>query len=146
MAKGMYYFAYGSSLNHEQMNCTCPDNRFIKRACLYDYKFVYDGHSKNWEGGAVANISKSADNIVWGGLYEISKSDLANLNRREGYPKSYDRKELEVKDDQGNIYKAITYFRIGEKVGIPSNKYGKTVVNGAKDCDLPDDYVKNNLM
>jgi len=36
------------------MKCTCPDNRFIKRACLYDYKFVYDGHSKNWEGGAVA--------------------------------------------------------------------------------------------
>jgi gamma-glutamylcyclotransferase (GGCT)/AIG2-like uncharacterized protein YtfP len=89
---------------------------------------------------------KSADNIVWGGLYEISESDLANLDRREGFPKSYDRKELEVKDDQGNNYKAITYFRIGEEIGIPSNRYRKIVVSGAKDCDLPDDYVKNNLM
>ncbi len=141
----MYHFAYGSNLNHKQMNCRCPDNKFIKRAYLDNYSFVYDGFSSN-RGGAVANILESADSIVWGGLYEISKSDLANLDRREGYPKSYDRKELEVKDDHGNIYKAKTYFRIGEKVGIPSNKYRKTVVNGAKDCDLPDDYVKNNLM
>ena len=141
----MYHFAYGSNLNHKQMNCRCPDNKFIKRVYLDNYEFVYDGYSSN-RGGAVANILKSADNIVWGGLYKISKSDLANLDRREGYSDSYDRKELKVKDAQGNIYKAITYFRIGEKVGIPSNKYRKTVVNGAKDCDLPDDYVKNNLM
>lgn len=141
----IYHFAYGSNLNHKQMNCRCVDNEFIKRVYLDNYKFVYDGYSSN-RGGAVANILKSADSIVWGGLYEISKSDLANLDRHERYPKSYGRKELEVKDDQGNIYKAITYFRIGEKVGIPSNKYRKTVVNGAKDCDLPDDYVENNLM
>lgn len=127
------------------MNCRCPDNKFIKRVYLDNYKFVYDGYSSNW-GGAVANILKSADNIVWGGLYEISKLDLANLDRREGYPDSYDRKELKVEDDHGNIYKAITYFRIEEKVGMPSNKYRKTVVNGAKDCDLPDDYVKKNLI
>lgn len=141
----MYHFAYGSNLNHKQMNCRCPDNKFIKRAYLDNYNFVYDGFSSNW-GGAVANILESADSIVWGGLYEISKSDLENLDRYEGFPDSYDRKKLEVKDEQGNICKAITYFRIGEKVGIPSNKYRKTVVNGAKDCDLPDDYVKNNLM
>ena len=141
----MYYFAYGSNLNHKQMNCRCSDNKFITRAYSDNYKFVYDGCSSN-RGGAVANILELTDNIVWGGLYEVSKSDLEKLDKREGYPNIYDRKELKVEDDQGNIYKAITYFRIGEKVGIPSNKYRKTVVNGAKDCDLPDDYVKNNLM
>lgn len=141
----MLYFTYGSNLNHKQMNYTCPDNKFIKRVYLDNYKFVYDGHSNKWKG-AVANILKSADNIVWGGLYEISESDLANLDRREGFPKSYNRKELEIKDDQGNIYKAITYFRIGEKVDNPSNKYRKIVVSGTKDCDLPDSYVKKNLM
>lgn len=141
----MLYFAYGSNLNHKQMNYTCPNNEFIKRVFLYDYKFVYDGHSNKWEG-AVANILKSADNIVWGGLYEISESDLANLDRKEGFPSSYNRKELEVKDDQGNNYKTITYFRIGIEIGIPSNRYRKIVVRGAKDCDLPDSYVKKNLI
>lgn len=141
----MLYFAYGSNLNYKQMNYTCPDNKFIKRACLDDYEFAYDGHSNKWDG-AVANILKSVDNIVWGGLYEISESDLANLDRREGFPKSYDRKELEVKDDQGNNYLAITYFRIGKEIGIPSNRYRKIVVSGAKDCDLPHGYVKKNLI
>ena len=142
----MYHFAYGSNLNHKQMNRRCPDNKFIKRAYLDNYKFVYDGHSKNWEGGAVANILESADSIVWGGLYEISKSDLESLDNCEGFPDSYDRKELKVEDDHGNIYKAITYFRIGEKIGIPSDKYKKIIIDGTKDCNLPDNYVKNNLM
>ena len=141
----MLYFAYGSNLNHREMNFTCPDNKFIKRVCLDDYEFVYDGHSNKWEGAA-ANILKTSDNIVWGGLYEISESDLASLNRREGFPKSYDRKELEVKDDQGNNYLAITYFRVGKEIGIPSNRYRKIVVSGAKDCDLPNSYVKKNLI
>ena len=143
--KGLYHFAYGSNLNHKQMNCRCLDNKFIKRAYLDNYKFVYDGYSNN-RGGAVANILESADSIVWGGLYEISKSDLENLDKCEGFPKSYDRKELEVKDDHGNICKAITYFRIGEKIGIPSNEYKKIIIDGAKDCNLPDNYVKENLI
>lgn len=141
----MYHFAYGSNLNHKQMNCRCPDNEFIKRVYLDNYKFVYDGYSSNW-GGAVANILKSVDNIVWGGLYKISKSDLTNLDRHEGYPDSYDRKELKVKDDHGNTYKAKTYFRIGEKVGIPSDKYIKIIIDGVRDCNLPDSFVKKNLI
>ena len=141
----MYYFAYGSNLNHKQMNCRCPDNEFIKRVYLDNYEFVYDGCSSN-RGGAVVNILKSADNIVWGGLYEISKSDLANLDRHEGYPDSYDRKELKVEDDHGSVCKAITYFRIGEKMGTPSGKYKKIIIDGAEDCNLPDNYIKKNLI
>ena len=141
----MLYFAYGSNLNHKQMNCRCRDSKFIKKVYLDNYTFVYDGYSNEWKG-AVANILKSADNIVWGGLYEISKSDLENLDRYEGFPDSYDRKKLEVKDSQGNNYKAITYFRTGEKIGIPSNKYKKIIIDGAKDCNLPDNYVKKNLI
>jgi len=139
----LYHFAHGSNLNHKQMNCRCLDNKFIKRVYLDNYKFVYDGYSSN-QGGTVANILESTDSIVWGGLYEISKSDLENLDKREGYSDSYDKKYLEVEDDRGNIYKAITYFRIGEKIGIPSNKYKKIIIDGTKDCNLPDNYVKKN--
>ena len=79
-------------------------------------------------------------------IYEISKSDLEKLDKREGYPNIYDRKELKVEDDQGNIYKAITYFRIGEKIGIPGSEYKKIIIDGAKDCNLSDIYVKKNLI
>ena len=120
----MYYFAYGSNLNHKQMNYRCPDNKYITRVYLDNYKFVYYGYSKKREG-AVANILESADSVVWGGLYEISKSDLEKLDKREGYPNIYDRKELKVEDDHGNIYKVITYLGIGEKIGIPSSEYKK---------------------
>lgn len=87
----MLYFAYGSNMNHMQMRQRCPSSKYIKRVCLKDYKFVYDGYSSK-RGGAVANVVKLRDNVVWGGLFEINKDNLAALDCYEGYPDSYDRK------------------------------------------------------
>ncbi len=74
----MYYFAYGSNLNHKQMNCRCPENKFIERAFLDNYRFVYDGYSNKWEG-AVANILESVDSIVWGGLYKETQRNRGTV-------------------------------------------------------------------
>ena len=56
----MYYFAYGSNMNHEQMKKRCPSGKFITRALLSGYKYVYDGYSSSGKG-AVSNIIKSAN-------------------------------------------------------------------------------------
>ena len=74
----MYYLAYGSNMNFEQMNMRCPGNKFLGPARLNDYKLIFDGESRSW-GGAVANIIESTDVTVWGGLYEISEANLAAL-------------------------------------------------------------------
>ena len=140
----MHYFAYGSNLNHEQMKKRCPDSKFIKRAKLVGYKLIYDGYSKKWEG-SVANIIPSRGDLVWGGLYEISMDDRDALDYYEGYPKSYDRKEFEVKDDLDKSYIAYIYFREGKQLGQPSAKYCEVIKIGAKDCGLPQDYMTSIL-
>lgn len=142
----MYYFAYGSNMNHAQMKQRCPGSVFIKRAFLSGHKFVYDGYSST-RNGAVANIIETVDeeNIVWGGLFEINEDNLSALDCYEGYPKSYDRKNIEVKDDDGKRYDAIVYFRTGKAEGKPSQEYRNIVIQGAKDCMLPIEYIKNNL-
>ncbi len=71
----MYYFAYGSNMNHKQMKKRYPNSKFIKRAFLEGYEFVYDGYSAILKG-AVANIIKSPSDKVWGGLFEINEDDL----------------------------------------------------------------------
>jgi len=142
----MYYFAYGSNMNHEQMKFRCSDSCFLQRVFLKDYKFVYDGWS-NKRKGAVANIieTKKESDIVWGGLFEITTDCRKKLDKHEGYKKTYDRKVVEVEDDSKNSYAAIAYFRTGEKPGEPHEDYRKIVVEGAKDCNLPEDYIKDNL-
>jgi gamma-glutamylcyclotransferase (GGCT)/AIG2-like uncharacterized protein YtfP len=126
------------------MKKRCPDSKFIKRAKLVGYKLIYDGYSKNWEG-SVANIIPSRGDLVWGGLYEISMDDRDALDYFEGYPKSYDRKEFEVKDDLDKSYIAYVYFREGKQLGQPSAKYCDVIKIGSKDCGLPQDYMTSIL-
>lgn len=52
----MYYFGYGSNINHEQMKIRCPNAKFIKKVFLKNYKFVYDGYSKSHKGAVDCNL------------------------------------------------------------------------------------------
>ncbi|MFC1730356.1 gamma-glutamylcyclotransferase family protein [candidate division KSB1 bacterium] len=142
--KQLLYFAYGSNMNHQQMRDRCPEGKFMKRVLLKGYKFVYDGYSKK-RAGPVANVVESRGDVVYGGLFEISEKDLSELNNKEGYPKSYDIKKIEVKDEENNFYEAIVYFRTGKQPGEPSELYRKIVIRGAEDCNLPSDYIMNYL-
>lgn len=137
----MYYFAYGSNMKHEQMRTRCPGSRFIKAVYLDNAEFVYDGQSKTWGNKAVANIDAADGQTVWGGLFEVTNDDLDELDRHEGFPKSYGKKIVKVHDAEGKDYDAWVYFRIGEKKGVPSEKYRATVLEGADDCMLPKNYA-----
>jgi len=139
----MLYFAYGSNMNHKQMAERCPGSCFVKRVYLEGYKFIYDGYSDTRKG-AVANIIEENGNIVWGGLFEIKEDDLRSLDRYEGYPRFYDKKIVKVKDEASNVYDAWVYFRTGMKQNRPSEVYRMVVLEGAKDCNLPDEYRKDN--
>ena len=142
----MYYFAYGSNMNHQQMKERCPASRFIGKARLDGFRFVYDGYSRTRDG-AVANIleSHAPGAMVWGGLFEIGEDDLAALDRYEGHPRSYQRRTMTVRDEQGTTYDVIAYYRTGEALGRPSGRYRAIVVEGAKDCQLPGSYVASAL-
>jgi len=118
----MLYFAYGSNLNHKQMKKRCPNSRFLKRAYLKGYRFVYDGYS-SYRKGAVANIVPDSNSAVWGALWEIDEMDLKRLDEYEGYPYEYKRKMIKVRDDDEKEYEAWVYYREGKKKGNPSKQY-----------------------
>jgi gamma-glutamylcyclotransferase (GGCT)/AIG2-like uncharacterized protein YtfP len=142
----MHYFAYGSNMNHKLMEKRCPGSHFIKPVYLEHAKFVYDGKSSRWEDKAVANIISCDNARVWGGLFQISQLNLDSLDvNYEGFPKHYGRGMVKVKDIDGEQYDAWVYYRVGQKQGSPSEEYRHIVIQGARDCSLPEDYIKNNL-
>ena len=140
----MLYFAYGSNMSHSQMKERCPGSRFLKAVRLDGYRFVYDGYSVARKG-PVANIVPSEVDHVLGALYEITEKDKLDLDASEGYPRTYGRKTVEVRDEEGNVHAAWTYFRTGRGLGKPHPDYEKAVLQGAADCRLPDEYIERFL-
>jgi len=139
----MKHFAYGANLNHKLMERRCPGGKFLKRCYLDGYRLVYDGYEEG-RRGAVANIVSDKKSRVWGGIYEVSGKDLEYLDVCEGCAKNvYRRREVRVKDDRGNIYKAQVYFRTGQAKGKPHKNYRNIILEGVRDCCLPEDYGKS---
>jgi gamma-glutamylcyclotransferase len=138
------YFAFASNMNHAQMERWCPASRFLRAAILPGFRFVYDGFSVTWDG-AVGNVVRSETESVWGALYEITERDRLTLDAFEGYPRSYDHRDVDVKDRDGKAYRALTYLRTGRPLGKPHPDYERIVIDGAKECGLPDEYIDRAL-
>jgi gamma-glutamylcyclotransferase len=138
----VYYFAYGLNMNHNQMKNRCKNIRFVCKAYLENYDFVYDGIGSK----IFANIIPKNGSVVWGALWEIDNNDLKRLDIHEGYPYEYIRKKVIVKDNNGKEYDAWVYLREPRKLGNHSEEYRKKVVEGARDCGLPEDYISKKLI
>ncbi len=129
-------------MNHKHMKDACTQSKFLKRTFLEDHKIIYDGYSDYMRRRARANVVSSEGDVVWGGLYEISETDLTSLDVSEFCPNSFDRKKTNVKDEEGNSYEAIVYRRDKRELCAPSTEYRQTIIQGAKDCKLPKEYIR----
>lgn len=83
----MYYFAYGSNMNIEQMSHRCPDAAPIGPAVLLNYIVIERQY---------ADIEQRPGAQVDGLLWEISELCLRSLDRYEGYPRFYIRYNVDV--------------------------------------------------
>ncbi len=132
----MYYFAYGSNLNHKQMQERCPESRAISTATLPNYKLVFIGWSRQWRGG-IASIKSARGQKVLGAIYEISERDLRRLDKYEGYPDTYQRIKVTVFDDDNQPVEAVTYIKSGQiEETAPSKDYLAIVQQGYRDWGL----------
>jgi len=132
----MYYFAYGTNLNQRQMLERCPDSQPKFVATLPNYKLVFVGWSRQWRGG-VASIRPFRGEKVLGAVYEVSDRDLRRLDSYEGYPRSYNRLNVTVFDEDGEPTKAITYIKSGQSdEAQPSKEYLAPIQQGYRDWGI----------
>ena len=135
----MYYFAYGSNMNWEQMQRRCPSTRFVSVASLKDYRFAIARHSRLRNCGT-ANIFPDSGSEVWGIVYDVSGPDLTIL---DGFEDGYRREKLFVRpvgDSQTSV-EVLVY--IAEKEGtapLPNPEYKRLIVDGARHWNIPESY------
>ncbi len=106
----MYYFAYASNLNKNQMAERCPGSKPLFTAILPNYKLIFTGWSRQWKGGT-ASIKPFKGEKVMGAVYEISEVNLKQLDRHQGYPTTFNRLNVTVWKDTGDPVEAITYIK-----------------------------------
>ena len=127
-----YYLAYGSNLNVRQMMIRCPSARMIGTATIEDYRLMFKG-SKT---GSYLTIEPEEGCSVPVGVWEVSEADELALDRYEGFPTFYYKKEMElpitgIRTGKVRRRKAFVYIMHEDRLlGVPSNMYMRICMEG----------------
>lgn len=127
-----YYIAYGSNLNITQMRHRCPGALVVGTGYINDYQLLFKG-SKT---GSYLTIEKAEGCKVPIAIWKVNEEHEKALDRYEGYPDFYYKKEIEIdfisiKRNLPHHSKAFVYIMHEDrKLGIPSSYYMQTCLEG----------------
>ena len=140
-----YYLADGSNLNVAQMRWRCPDARALGTATIEDYRLLFKG-SKT---GSYLTIEAQEGAQVPVAVWEVSDEDEKRLDRYEGFPTFYYKKELDltftgIKTGKKRKRKCFVYIMHEDRpIGIPSRSYVETCIEGYRDFGFNLKYLKD---
>ena len=136
------YVAYGSNLNKTQMMGRCPGAEFVGTGVIENYELQFKGQPTS----AFATIAKKVGSEVPVAVWEIQRADEYFLDRYEGYPSHYFKKDVPVELTDGREVNAMVYImNLRMNFGMPSTHYYRTVHQGYLDCKL-DTSVLNKAL
>ena len=139
-------FAYGSNLAASEMEAWCPEARFAGLARLPDHRLALNRRSIRWGGGAV-DVVPAPGEEVWGGLYDVPDGTLDRLDAKEGEGWAYRRIAVPVEAEDGRRLEAEAYEVIHKEPQevLPTPEYAALLLRGARERELPEEYVARLL-
>ena len=143
-----YYLAYGSNLNVEQMKLRCPTAEIMGTAFIEGYELLFKG-SKT---GSYLTIEEKSDGRVPVAVWGVSGVDVAALDRYEGYPIFYYKKEMPItykgiKTKKEYSVNAFVYIMHEDRpLGVPSRFYVQTCTEGYKSFGFSPKYLVEAVM
>lgn len=138
-----YYIAYGSNLNIPQMRMRCSGARIIGTSVIEDYQLLFKG-SKTGSYLTIEPMEGAEVPVV---IWEVTETDEKALDRYEGYPNFYYKKEmtLDIKGIRtGKVRRrdAFVYIMHEEReLGIPSWYYVNTCLDGYRAFGFDEKYL-----
>ena len=139
-----FYFAYGSNMSSAQMAARKAEIRDSRPATLSGYRLVFNKLSDSGKT-VYANIEPRPGAVTWGVLYRCSPQTLERLDEWEGVKGGhYRRAPVAVQPRGGASQEAVTYIageRFITKPRKPSAGYLARILDGAREHDLPIDYI-----
>ena len=134
------YLAYGSNLSLEQMAWRCPHAYPVAAATLKDHRLLYKGSKTGSDLTVEPSEGDTVPLIVW----QIDADDEAMLDRYEGYPHFYYKKDVEVElhslrdgSPMGTGTGLIYIMHEERPLGRPSPTYVQICLEGYERFHLP---------
>ena len=142
--KHRYYLAYGSNLNMYQMMDRCPGALRRGWGRIENYELLYKG-SKTC---SYLTIEPKEGAYVPVGVFAVTADDEKRLDRYEGFPHFYYKKEMKIRmwDQVLEKHRTVTAFvyimHENRPFGIPSVFYTATCLEGYEDFDFDKDLLE----
>jgi len=122
-----YYLAYGMNSNLYGMEQRCPKARSLGKVTLPNHKLAFRTFCD-----VVEVPGETMECALWSITDECEKS----LDRLEGYPNFYGKKEVKVNHDGRIIRAMIYYMKDLHEHRWPSRHYLDMVIEGYEDHDI----------
>ena len=148
MKEKRYYIAYGSNLNVGQMRMRCPHATILGTSNLKGWELLFKG-SKT---GSYLTIEPKEGSRVPVAAWEVSAEDELALDRYEGFPTFYYKKEMilpikGIRSGKIRLRNTFVYIMHEDRpLGIPSNFYMQTCLSGYKSFRLDPQFLKDAYM
>ena len=140
--KTILYFSYGSNMSSRRLMERVPSAIFLSIATLKEHKLQFHKKSKDGSGKCDAEHTANRNDCVIGVVFAMSASDKKELDRKECLGFGYEEKTVKVMLENGNRIEASTYFTVETDATLnPYNWYKEHVLRGAKENNLPHDYI-----
>ncbi|KOC68610.1 Gamma-glutamylcyclotransferase [Habropoda laboriosa] len=147
------YFAYGSNMLAKRIHINNPTAVRRDVGFLKNFRLDFLTHSKRW-GGCSATIVPTENYAVWGAIWELHGCNRSTLDKQEGVAdKLYFPLLVDVETSTGKLLRCRVYQQCNKpnehlklctlpKHRRPSPLYLETILKGAKESQLPHDYIK----
>lgn len=138
-----FYIAYGSNLDIHQMQFRCPGAEPVGTAEIKDYELLFKGSLT----GAYLTIEPKTGSSVPVGIWAVSPKNEAALDRYEGFPAFYYKKDFDLlcrdfETGKETPVRAFAYIMHEERLpGIPTQHYINTCLRGYEDFNFDRDIL-----
>lgn len=139
-----YYIAYGSNLNIPQMRMRCPGARIIGTSAIEGYRLLFRGSRT----GSYLTIEPQEGASVPVAAWEVSAENEAALDRYEGFPAFYYKKEMElplkgIRTGKVQMRKVFVYIMHEDRpIGLPSEFYMETCRQGYRSFGFDEAFLE----
>ncbi len=135
--KNTYYLAYGMNTNLDSMQSRCPDAVSLGKVFLPNHELRF----KHF-----CDIEYVPGSIMECALWSITDKCEQSLDRLEGYPDFYKKKEVAVSWKNKKIVAMIYYMSDKyHDYDFPSEYYFSTVIQGYKQHEMNLNAIYNAL-
>ena len=142
-----YYLAYGSNLNLAQMQERCGTSKKVGKAIIKDYRLMFKGS----ENSNYLTIEKAKGYQVPVGVFIIQEGDEVALDRYEGFPTLYYKKDFVVdlisENGKKTTINAFAYIMHEDRIlGAPSEEYIRRVREGYKNFNFDEKILDEAIV